>query len=277
MPSSTQLAPAERQQFGAVLYEYSVGTHLWVACAVTSLALFAGHMLAFEPNLAALGIVFFSTLLIYNLDTALDSSRSEDVLRHVRAVRLTWLALAGVLGLVATTHWSTAALVGAGAGVSCLYAVPLGSRGFRMKALPGAKSLVVGGAVATAVVCVPLVERGAPWTSLTWSTLALLATLTIVNATLFDVRDVEQDAARGLRTLPIVLGLKTTRALLGVGATGALTTLALLEPRLSRAAWLVLAALVPLIVMLGPRSPRSAYAWLVDGALFLPWFVTLGQ
>jgi 4-hydroxybenzoate polyprenyltransferase len=105
----------------------------------------------------------------------------------------------------------------------------------------------------------------------------LLATLTIVNATLFDVRDVEQDAARGLRTLPLVLGLKATRAVLGVGATGVLTTIAAIEPRLSRPAWLVLAALLPLVVLLGPRSPRSAYAWLVDGALFLPCLVTLGQ
>ena len=146
-----------------------------------------------------------------------------------------------------------------------------------MKALPGAKSLVVGSAVAVAVVCVPLVERGAHWTSLTWSSLALLLTLTIVNATLFDVRDLEQDGARGLRTLPVVLGLKATRALLGIGATGALTTIAAVEPRLSRPALLVLGALLPPIVLLGPRSPRCAYAWLVDGALFLPWFVTLGQ
>ena len=277
MPTSAEVTHAERQQLGAVLYEYSVGTHLWVACAVTSLALFAGHVLAFEPSLAALGVVFFSTLLIYNLDTALDLRQSDDGLRHLRAVRLTWLGLGGVLGLLATTHWSTAALVLAGAGVSCLYAVPLGSRGFRMKALPGAKSLVVGSAVAIAVVCVPLVEQGAPWTSLTWSTLALLLTLTSVNATLFDVRDLEQDGARGLRTLPVVLGLKTTRALLGVGAAGALTTIAALEPRLSRPAFFVLATLLPLILLLGPRSPRSAYAWLVDGALFLPCFVTLGQ
>ena len=46
MPSRAELADTERQQLGATLYEYWVGTHLWVACAVTSLAVFAGQVLA---------------------------------------------------------------------------------------------------------------------------------------------------------------------------------------------------------------------------------------
>lgn len=283
MPNSGELVGADarrgavRQPLGAVLYDYVVRTHLWVAGAVTSLASFAAHELEYPPSLAALAVVFFSTLLIYNLDTAIDlrPPPAASGARQVRATRLIWLALAAVLGLLTTMHWATSALVVGGAAVCCLYAVPLGPRGFRMKALPGAKSVVVGSAVAIAVVFVPLIEHGGAWPERCWPTLALLGTLTLVNATLFDVRDLEQDRARGLRTLPVILGLKTTRLVLGVGATASLSVLATLEPRLRQPAWLLLAALLPLIAWLGPRSPKSAYTWLVDGALFIPWLLSL--
>lgn len=265
-------------RYSAALYDTLVRSHCWVALAVTSLASFSAHELEFQPSLAALGVVFFSTLLIYNLDTAIDllAVRDELQARQTRATRLAWLSLAGVLGLLATMRWATSALVMGGAAVCCLYAVPLGPRGFRMKALPGAKSIVVGSAVAIAVVCVPLIEHGIAWTPLAWSTLACVGTLTIVNATLFDVRDLEQDRARGLSTLPVLLGLKATRILLCVGATACFGAVAKLEPLLRQTAWLMLGALLPLILSLGPRSPKSAYSWLVDGALFIPWFFSLG-
>lgn len=278
MPPSGHLVQERRQSIGAILYETVVRTHLWVAAGVTSLASFAAHEHEVQPSVAVLGVVFFCTLLIYNLDTAIDlsSRRGQANARQVRATSLTALALAAVLALLTTLHWTTCGLVVGGAAVCCLYAVPLGSRGLRMKALPGAKSLVVGCAVATAVVLVPLVEHGGPWTAAVGPMLAFLGTLTIVNATLFDIRDLEQDRTRGLRTLPVILGLKATRILLGVGAGASLSALAAFEPRLRQPAGLVLAALLPLIVCLKPRSPKRAYALLVDGALFIPWLVSLG-
>ncbi len=284
MRTSGELIAAQRPPLSAVLYDYIVRTHLWVAGAVTSLASFAAHELEYTPSLAALGVVFFSTLLIYNLDTAIDLAPlgGASGARQQRALRLSGLGLVAVLGLLTTLHWATSALVVGGAAVCCSYAVPLGARGFRMKALPGAKSVVVGSAVAIAVVFVPLVEHGGPWSEhggpwseRCWSTLALLGTLTLTNATLFDVRDLEPDRARGLRTLPVILGLRATRVVLGLGATAALGALATFEPRLRQVAWLLLAALLPLITWLGPRSPKGAYAWLVDGALFIPWLLSL--
>lgn len=297
MPGSGELVGAERHPhpLGAVLYDCAVRTHLWVAAAVTSLAGFAAHQLEYTPSLAALGVVCFSTLLIYNLDTAIDlkSPRSvrsaraaqsvrstraawgESEARQKRALRLALFALVAVLALLTTLHWTTTTLVATGAAICCLYAVPLGSRGYRMKALPGAKSFVVGSAVAIAVVFVPLVEHGGAWPAQCWPTLALIATLTLVNATLFDVRDLEHDRAFGVRTLPVILGQKTTRFVLGLSATASLGVLATLEPRLRQSAWLLLGTLLPLIAWLSPRSPKSAYAWLVDGALFLPWLLSL--
>jgi len=286
MPSGEVLR-ADRQAFGSVVYDVVVRTHVWVAAAVTSLASFSAHTLEFEPSLAALGVVFLSTLLIYNLDTAIDLT-AHDLTAHdltafgqgararqTRALRLTWLSLGALLGLLTTLRWSTSAVVIGGAAACCLYAVPLGPHRWRMKALPGAKSLVVGSAVAIAVVLVPLVEHAIPWTTLTWLTLAFLGSLTTVNATLFDVRDLEQDHARGERTLPLLLGLTRTRLVLGIVVVAAFGTIAAVEPRLRQSAWLVLGALLPLSLWLGPRSAKGAYAWLVDGALFLPWLVSL--
>jgi len=281
--ASGELARVERPAVAGVVYDVVVRTHFWVAAAVTSLASFSAHTLEFQPSLASLGVVFLSTLLIYNLDTAIDlialgdETRlgEETRTRQTRALCLTWLALCALLGLLTTLRWSTSALVIGGAAACCLYAVPLGPRKWRLKALPGAKSLVVGSAVAIAVVLVPLIEHGVRWTALSGLTLVFLGSLTIANATLFDVRDLEQDRARGLRTLPVLLGLTATRVVLSVGVVAAFGTLAALEPRLQQPAWPLVGALLPLSLCLGPRSPQAAYAWLVDGALFLPWLVSL--
>lgn len=283
MTTSSQLLHAERQLVGATVYDYCVRTHLWVASAVTTLALFACRRLDCEPSLGALAIVFFATLLIYNLDTTLDlrgastsSFAGDDLSRQQsRAAKLTFGSLIGLVAVLATTNWLTVALVVSGAGVCCLYAVPLGPRRFTMKALPGAKSLVVGGAVAIAVVTVPVAEQGLGWGRDTWITLGFIATLTTVNATLFDVRDLEHDGRRGLRTLPVVLGLGWTRALLATVLLVNLVLLSSYDPTLHLPAWTGLAVFLPLIARLGPRSPRAAYAWLVDGALLLPWLLTL--
>ncbi len=289
--TSSQYLEEARQPLGATLYDYCVRSHLWVAGAVTSLAAFSMKQLELGTSLTSLAIVFFSTLLIYNLDTTLDlrgvgsngappfeGNAADLPTRQLRASGLCCGALASLLASLIATSWQTAIWVLAGAAICCLYAVPLGSRRLRMKALPGAKSLVVGSAVAIAVVTVPWVEAGSSHAlSLdrpAWYVLWFVATLTTVNATLFDIRDLRQDQLRGLRTLPVVFGLSATRRALVLAAVVSFLALALLVPELRLDAMLLLATLVPLTLTLSPGSPRSAYAWLVDGALFLPWLVS---
>jgi len=268
---------AERPQTLVTLYDCCVGSHVWVSLGVTALAAFVMWQHGVTADATPLAIVFFSTMLIYNLDTSRDLAKAHTARETWRArcaTTLSWASLGALITTLAPCSWPTIGVVLAGAGISCLYAVPLGPRRLRVKALPGMKSLVVGVAVATAVVAVPLLSQGITPTPFTAFTFWLIVTLTTVNATLFDVRDYRQDRDRGLRTLPVVLGVHTTqRALAFVGGASFLG-IAMLEPGLRDQALAACCVVIPLCFLLGPRSPRAAYAWLVDGFLLLPAALT---
>jgi 4-hydroxybenzoate polyprenyltransferase len=234
--------------------------------------------------------VFLSTLLIYNLDTALDlkqACRHQTSHQHsiptstvARKLRAQWLAAFALLTLGVGLYQGrpeTALLVLTGASVGCLYAVPLGNRQRRLKAFPGSKSVVVGGAVAIAAVSVPLAEHGASWSSTAWSTLLWLATLTVSNATLFDVRDFDQDSARGLKTLVVLLGVPRVRVALVFLLSASFALLGSTVPSLATPSLWLWLLMVPLTLFLRPSSPRAVFALVLDGALFLPWLYTLSS
>lgn len=282
--ASTESFPTARPQ-PTQLLGLCVQSHLWVAAAVSSLAAYTSLRSDVELSMPGLLLVWFSTLLIYNLDTALDlhaKSKLADAatstsalvpprLRHAR-----WLALLAGLGLLVALAGAaplSAALVIAGASFCCSYSLPLGTRRLRLKALPGFKSFLVGGAVAVATVSVPLTEAGQSWSFGSWQILWFVATLTTYNATLFDIRDLTYDQKRRLRTLPVLFGLARTRLGLACVGGGSFLLLAISAPHLRLEALSQLCLLLPLTFLLGPNSPRSAYAWLVDGTLFLPWLL----
>jgi 4-hydroxybenzoate polyprenyltransferase len=247
-------------------------SQLWVAAAVTSLSAYAARQLQVARPGPALLAVFFSTLFIYNLDKSLDLGKNPG---STRATRARWLAGAAASSLVLTlasgplqTIW----VVLSGCGICSLYAVPLGSKGLRLKDVPGTKSLFVGLSVASAVLLVPLAHAGE--IHVTGSTLWLfsfVATLTTLNATLFDIRDLTQDRAAGLSSLPVLLGATRTRAVLLVVALLGFGCVVRWAPQLRAEAAMSWMLCTLFCFLLTPNSPRAAYAWLVDGALFVPW------
>ena len=273
MTVSSRWLEADKPQPIATLYDYCVRTHIWVSLGVTALAAFSIRQLGLETHATPLSIVFFSTMLIYNLDTSLDLAKAPTFSERRRARRAATLSLGSLgalLAWLASCPWPAIVLVVAGAGFSCLYAVPLGPRGMQVKALPGMKSLVVGVAVAVAAVAVPMLSQSASVGPSTASTFWFIVTMTTMNATLFDVRDYRQDLERGLRTLPVVLGLRSTRRNLALVGGASFWGVAVVEPSLRVQALVAFCVLAPLCFVLGPRSSRAAFAWLVDGALMLP-------
>jgi 4-hydroxybenzoate polyprenyltransferase len=266
-----QLALAPRRSLTDGLTRLLVQSHLWVACAVLSLAAHAASRLGVASPGRALVTVFFSTLLIYNLDTSLDLNDHPE---SARARRARWLAGSCCLALMATLatgHLSATLLVVGGAFVCSLYAVPLPWSGRRLKDIPGTKSLFVGTSVAAAVVLVPVVYEGLPLTGRVLEVFSFTVTLTTVNATLFDVRDWVEDRQSGLASLPVLLGPAKTRLLLALTATVGFVGVAQLAPAMSVEAVACWALCVAFCLALSERSARSQYAWLVDGALFVPW------
>src|SRR5690606_3238215 len=105
-----------RPHLAGALYAICVQSQLWVAGGVTALAAFASQRLELETSPLALFMVFSSTLLIYNLDTALDLKTAlAEAVEHREAEQLgarqrlaKWLALGALLcltGLLAISSW----------------------------------------------------------------------------------------------------------------------------------------------------------------------------
>lgn len=265
----------ERRAAVEGLASFVIESQLWVALAVTSLSAYAARELGIARPGPALLAVFFSTLFIYNLDTSLDLDKDP---HSPRATRARWFALSAAVCLgvtLASGPVLPALVVLLGGGFCSLYAIPLGRAKFRLKNVPGTKSAFVGISVAAAVLLVPLAHAGeipVAGARVLWL-FALLVTLTTLNATLFDVRDLHQDRGLGLATLPVLIGESRTRALLLVFAALGFGLVLSCAPELHLEAMTCWIVCTVFCLVLSPRSPRAAYSLLVDGALFLPWLL----
>ena len=125
-------------------------THLWVSAAAAGLTLFAAAALGLSTGVAAAGIVFSATLLIYAVDDFFDG--------RMRAQPVRWYTLAiGFLSLgVQLLSAPTVAVivVALGAVPALLYGAPI--RGRRLRELAGVKPFFVAASLTTAAVAVPV-------------------------------------------------------------------------------------------------------------------------
>lgn len=279
----------------ATVLDWGIELRFWVATCVSGLSLFSARALGLSldgTTTSAIAIVFFATIALYNLDGSLDTPRrtssADSALGRRRRrlhLALTGLSSGALLVLVARLSPRALLLIGSGALVCSLYAVPLtliqettgpSARLFRLKALPFLKAPFVGCAVATAVVWVPLWAEGssAPF----GQALALTCALSLYctdNALLFDIPDVSEDEQAGVPTLPLCWGLSGARWASRVLIAGGLLSSAVfsaLVPALSHSVglfWLG-AALLVFTQFLHFRTPRRVVAWWVDGTLLLP-------
>lgn len=243
---------------------------LWVALAVTSLSAFANLQLGLTGQLPALSVVFFSTLLIYNLDRYIDLTRPARSSVSVRPAAMCAVSMVFLAFSLALCNFRTVLLVAPGALVCALYAVPITRRGFRLKAIPGTKSVFVGAAVSTAVVAVPLCSAEAGLTQSVLGVWLLLFAVAVLNATLLDVFDTPQDRLAGLPTLPMLLGRSSCLRLVACVTLllGGLATL--ITPSTSLAAAVTGAALVGLLWLFPKITRRATLEFCLDGALLLP-------
>lgn len=284
--------------------DWGIELRLWVATCVAGLSLFSVRALGLpldEVTWSAIGVVFCSTLALYNLDGSLDAPEraaffESAAIAKRRRLHLALTALSAGALLLLAAHLSTRALVltVSGALACSLYAVPFPSqrRGMgahriaepgappsprlRLKSLPFLKAPFVGFAVGIATVWVPLWARDGSAHLLP----ALLLTLALSlyctdNALLFDIVDLNEDRRAQVPTLPVRSGLLSTRrlsralSLAGLLASGAFAaTSAMPITSLGLAALGLTLAIFTELLHFG-TSPRVV-AWWVDGALLLP-------
>ena len=247
-----------------VLERGLVDTHLWVSAAAAGLTLFAAAALGLSTGMAAAGVVFSATLLIYAVDDFFDG--------RMRAQPMRWCTLAiGFLSLGVQLRSAPAVavvVVAVGAVPALLYGAPI--RGRRLRELPAIKPLFVAASLTVAAVTVPALwawpaPEFLPATSRIAMVTAFLFGLVTCNLCFFDLRDRSADARAGISTIPVVLGVARTRRLclsLCVGIALAATVaggglrMPLIAAALATAAY---ASLLP------ARSGRLGFALAVDG------------
>lgn len=203
-------------------------SNLYVSACAASLVLATQALLSGAARVDALSaLVFFATLLVYNLDRLasggedrLDPSPRHQWVRRHQGVLLGVLGVAalGVAACVLLLPWHIfLALVPLGV-LSVGYSLPVlswgGRRHRRLKELPGLKIFMIALVWAVATVSLPAWLAGrAPWQGQVLA-LTVERALFIMAITLpFDVRDMGKDRGAGILTLPHLLGVEGTRRL----------------------------------------------------------------
>lgn len=286
--TSAELAPATPSQLLPTLRLLLVDSCIWTSATLAALPLFAAHVLHLPFDLRPSAIIFFSGMLIYNLDHFADSyeeAGSKDMWTGGigrstlgALVLISAMALAGLLWLAPPAVGRV--FVGY-AVVGLLYGLPIfplyrgGQRSWlRLKDIPGFKAAIVASAICLAAVGLPLAYvGGAPGVAL--GPAALFVWVFVVsNAIMCDVGDLRADLASGVPTIPAMLGVSRTRmavillnlVLLALFMWGWASGMVGLHPEV-----LVSGSLVVLYVLLvTERTPKQVMSLVLDGCSFVP-------
>jgi len=258
----------------------------YVAAGITSFGWAVCHLLGWGAA-PYLPLWFCSALLIYNADRlrrdpvdALNIPQRAAASARSRKLSLVVLACAAVALVgwpIVRGDWLTLGLIAAGTPVCLGYSAPI--FGFRFKDVPLLKTLFAPTIVSVAVVGLPWFHEGAPPVGANFALTVFRAwCFLLFDMILCDLRDIEGDRRMRIRSLPVWLGEKGTRALLwAVLAVVEISSIAgaVQAPGRLAAAWRLACVAGPLYLgglMIAVRTPRSEgfYEWWVEGMLFLP-------
>ena len=259
--------------------QWVVFTNVYVALCGALLTAATYPLLGLPPRLDHVsGIVFCCTLVIYNLDRLVEphpgDSEHERWIEQHRGILWAITFVGAAAAFVWSIQLSTAALVslpiaGAVAVGYCLPVVPYQGRWLTLKALPGAKLVLIAVVWTYATAGLPMLQSGTALDA--GSAMILLARFCFIAAVAlpFDLPDMQRDSRSGILTIPNWLGVHTTRnvALLLIGLSAGF---ALFNPWPHASALLLSCACVTgLLAML--RADRGVLYFMValDGMLIV--------
>jgi 4-hydroxybenzoate polyprenyltransferase len=175
--------------------------------------------LPITPAIAVGGLVAFAIYASNKLVDAEDEINAPDRARFVAAHRdaliaATAAATALAVGLAAHGGALEIALTLLPAVAAVAYSVPLPGVDRRLKDVLGVNNLLVSVSWALPVVALPVAWADAEFTATAGVVFAFYLGQTVVAFEVRNVRDVAGDRAEGVNTLPVVLGVPTTRVVL---------------------------------------------------------------
>ena len=260
---------------------------IWVAAAIASLGIYSQELLNLDRNWQAIALIFVTALIPYNLDRIFDSyvqkipdDKAQLFFRkpYVWALLVAAIAATAILLYKAPIEVRYVSLAGI---VPLLYGTPLFPfnhksqwRWYRLKDLPGSKAWIVGSVLTYAVIALPIAYSGAKFNLAAGFATLFMFVFIVTNSHIFDVRDLDSDKEKGVVTLPVLIGIKTTKIVLTamnllmlLAIVGAWTNnILIFRPEI------VLAVLVNLVYVWAVDfdTPRWVYSIWIEGCLFLP-------
>ncbi|MFO7925579.1 MAG: UbiA family prenyltransferase [Halobacteriota archaeon] len=264
---------------------FLVHSNLFISTAATGVALSTILLVGLPPDPVALFIVFAATLFVYSLNriTDLDEDRTNVPNRADFTERYGRILFAVGMMLYLAAIGGALALGLPGAPFLVLPAVAAALYSlFRVKQLLLVKNLIVG--VSWGII--PLGVAVYYGTGLTPEIVFLSAFFTVmltVAAAVFDIKDIEGDREEGIRTVPIVFGLRKTRlGALAVTGLVAVFVVGLVALGVVPRRFLVLLAFLAYVAAYVPFATEDRgplfYGFVIDGEhVFLALLVVAMQ
>jgi len=261
---------------------------IWVAFALASLTAFSQAMMGLETDWRPTLFVFLVALIPYNLDRLFDTyiqkSSDEKAQAYFRSnfglFALLGVAILGVAALLwfapMTVRYVSLAVV-----FPLVYGAPIfplsrqnRRQWYRLKDIPGSKAWIVCAIITYAAIALPLAYAQAPFDQRAALTTCFIFAFEGSNANLFDIRDLDSDAQKGVLTLPRMVGIEGTRLILalmnllmlGIIVGYRKTAMVPFYPEIFSATILTLL----LIWTVDENTPRLFYDLMIDGLLLVP-------
>ena len=206
--------------------DFLLFSNIFIALGAVAQGLVTYHLLGYSPSIGVLVFLFFSTLLIYNLSILIQKpknhlqskyKRVKWIFGHYRLnISITLIAILVLIGLFFLMSWRSQLLLVGLAILSLGYALPLFSlngKKFGLRKIPGLKLFLIAFVWALSVVVLPIFELYSSFAFeisnkdiaiLTLKRFLFVAAITIP----FDIRDIFQDKAFELKTIPTIFGVK---------------------------------------------------------------------
>lgn len=204
--------------------DFLLFSNIFIALCAVAQAQVTYHLLGVECDKHVLGILFFSTLALYNFSTFMSkpAEPKKSPFRRVRWVHanyrliitLTLIAVVSLLVIILFLSAASQVLLMFLGAIAVSYNLPLfslGDKRFGLRNVPGLKLFLISLIWSLSCVLLPIVELGSSQSVIipAEETILLIAKrfLFITAITIpFDIRDLYQDKSYDLKTIPVVFG-----------------------------------------------------------------------
>lgn len=199
-------------------------SNIFIALCAVAQGLVTYQLLGTKPESHVLGLLFCSTLALYNFSILLSKPAKPEkspfrrvrwIFSHYRlTITLTMIAVFSILPLVFFLNTSSKILLVSLALVSVAYSLPIFSindKHFGLRNIPGVKLFLIAAVWSLSCVLLPILElESSIEASVSMNdSIILIAKRFLFIAAItvpFDIRDLFQDKTNELKTIPVILG-----------------------------------------------------------------------